>query len=295
MSNTFLFLTFMLPGTLFLGLYDVLLRSLLRDGKVNERFLLGVIFTGSGLIFLLSFLFIGTPELKPGFWSAYGGTLLLNIFGQWAFYKAFRHEEASFVSPLRLLTPPLVLVTGFFILGEAPSWWGIMGVVVTIAGLFILLRAEAKSFQLKLSQILRRTGAWYAAAGALAFAFSFPLDKKAVITSSTVFFGTLVLLGIGLTSIILSMRRNHIYENLATIRKDILFIALVILIATAGFFLATNALHYAFAAYASSVKRLLSFWAVLFGGAFLKEKNIRTKIAATVIMLAGIAITLLFE
>lgn len=295
MNDTALFLSFMLPGTMFLGLYDVLLRSLLKGGKVNERFLLGINFTGAGLLLLTPLFFAGIPELKPGFWIAYFGTLLLNIFGQWWFYKAFRHEEASLISPLRLLTPPLVLVTGFLLLGETPSFFGVMGIAVTIIGLFALLRVERKTTKITPSEMWKRSGVWYAVAGAVAFAFSFPLDKKAVVASSGIFFTTIILLGGGLVSILLSMRKNRITENIQTIRGNSRIVMVTVIIAAVGIFLATNSLQYALAAYASSIKRLLSFWAILFGGVLLKEKNLGAKIFAAVIMFAGIAITLLFK
>lgn len=53
------------------------------------------------------------------------------------------------------------------------------------------------------------------------------------------------------------------------------------------------AMQYSLAAYAASVKRLWPLWTILLSGALLKEGNIKKKILATVIMLAGIALTVI--
>jgi len=68
----------------------------------------------------------------------------------------------------------------------------------------------------------------------------------------------------------------------------------MVFINIAAFFLTTQALNYTLAAYAASVKRLWSFWAVILSGQILGEKDISHRLAATGIMLAGIVITSLF-
>jgi drug/metabolite transporter (DMT)-like permease len=135
----------------------------------------------------------------------------------------------------------------------------------------------------------------YAFAGAVTFAFSFPLDKQAVLASSGIFFSVCVVLALGVVSLLMSFRTNHFRDNLKSIagkRNDILLMSFL---HGVGFFLTTQSLPYTLAVYASSIKRLWSFWAVLFSGKLLQEKNIGTRIVATFIMLAGIAITLLFN
>lgn len=114
MTTTLLFLTLMIPGTFLLGLNDVLVRRLLKSGAIREQLLVTYEFIGVFVVLAVPLLIQGVPEIKPGFWSAILITAVLNIFAQWAWYTAFRKEEASLISPLRLLTPPLVLLTGFY-------------------------------------------------------------------------------------------------------------------------------------------------------------------------------------
>jgi drug/metabolite transporter (DMT)-like permease len=285
MSIPFLFFAIMVPGTIFIGIYDILLRRLLKDGTLNERLILGINLTGSSIILLFALLLTGLPTIQPGFWSA------LNLYGQWAWYKAFRYEEASLVAPLRLLIPPLVIVTGFMVLSEEPTLSGIAGILVTVIGFWILMYSKADFDRISLFEVIKRKGVLFGLSGALSFSLSFPFDKKAVLMSSGLFFAATVLFVIGMVSLIMSgwsLRKSKdvIFSTLSQWRS----LVVIILIQSIGFFLVVQALAYAFAAYASSVKRLQVFWTVLLSGKFLREGNMLRKIIATGIMLLGILV-----
>ncbi|MDP2676979.1 MAG: DMT family transporter [bacterium] len=293
MTNTILFLLFMVPGTLFLSAYDLMRRDMLKDGLYHERAFLGVAMMGSGIILFIPFFFIPFPELKAGFWPAFMGTVAINFVAQWLWFRAFRLEEASLISPLYLLTPPLVLFTGFIILGEKPSLWGIVGVLTTIIGLWILFQSGRREGA-NLFDTIKRKGVLFGICGAVLFAFSFPLDRKAILTSSGLFYTALAVLLIGVLSIGVSMfSGSHARHTFFLLFRKPKKMALFFAVSSIAFFLPNQALSYSFAAYASSVKRLWSLWTVLFSGMFFKERNIRNKMIATVVMLSGIFITII--
>ena len=173
MENIKLFLLFMIPGTFFAGLLDVIIRYALREGKINERLLLAFNFIFSGLLIFITFVFFfDFPEIKQGFWFAFFMTSILGLFGHWIYYKAFSKEEASIVSPIRLLTPPVVLFSGFLVLGEKASFWGIIGILTTITGLWFLVNPEGK--KLGLAKIFQNKGILLGIQGALLVGFAFP-------------------------------------------------------------------------------------------------------------------------
>ncbi|MEK7659291.1 MAG: DMT family transporter [Patescibacteria group bacterium] len=293
MENIKLFLLFMIPGTFFAGLLDVVIRYALREGKINERLLLAFNFLFSGI--LISFLFIfffDFPEIKQGFWLALFMTSVIGMFGHWTYYKAFSQDDASVISPTRLLTPPFVLITGFFILGEKASFWGMVGVLTTIAGLWFLVNPEGK--KLSLAGVFEHKGILLGILGALFFAFSFPFDKKAVVTSSALFFSAVYLVVVGFASLIIYAVQKKDFSIYRNLKANWRIIFLMVAVNIAGFFLTAQALNYTLAAYAASVKRLWSFWAVVLSGQLLGEKDIGRRLAATSIMLSGIVITTLF-
>lgn len=292
MENIKLFLLFMVPGTFFAGLLDVIIRYALREGKINERLLLAFNFLFSGLFISTLFVFFfDFPEIKQDFWLALFMTSILGLFGHWIYYKAFSQEDASIISPTRLLTPPIVLITGFFILGEKASFWGMIGVLTTIAGLWFLVNPDGKKFSF--AEFFKHKGILLGILGALFFAFSFPFDKKAVVTSSALFFSAVYLVIVGLASLIIYALQKKDFFVHRNLKANWRIIFLMVAVNIAGFFLTAQALNYTLAAYAASVKRLWSFWAVILSGQLLGEKDIGQRLAATGIMLVGIAITAL--
>ncbi len=81
MTGVAIFLAFMVPGTFLLGVNDVLVRRVLREGKVNEQLFLGFEFLGVGLLMTIPLAIFGIPEVGPGFWQAAFATAGLNVFG----------------------------------------------------------------------------------------------------------------------------------------------------------------------------------------------------------------------
>ena len=289
--NTILFLSLMLPGTLFLGVYDVLARKILKSG-LNERVLLSVTFCSSGFLLFIASLIFGLPEIKPDFWKFFSATVVLNTFAQWFWFKAFFKEEASLISPFRLVSPPIMILSGFVFLGEKVSLLGAAGIFVTILGLWLLLHSESLIKKESLFRILKKPGVLFAIFGAISFALSLPLDKGAVINSSALFFAGTGIFAVGFLNILLGLvfkDWNHASLKKLSLNKKTL--PVFILIYSLGLILSVQALNYALAAYAGSVKRLTSFWAVLLGGRFLKEGNIGKKLFATAVMLLGVAVT----
>lgn len=288
MTNIVLFFLLMIPATFFLGVYDTLERKILKSG-MREGELVGVSYIGSSILLILFLFFFGLPEIKTGFWYALGISASLNSISQFIWAHAFSREEASLISPFRLVTPPLVLLTGFFVLGEAPSFLGAAGVLITIGGLWLFLHSEAVFNHSSFRAVIARPGVLLGLLGAVLFAISFPYDKKAILASSTLLYMAAMYGIVGLVNF-----GAHYFLNggkVSFLRKDIGFL---IAVQALGGFLAFHALHYSLAAYAASVKRLGSLWAVILSGHFLDEHNIGKKLFAAGIMLSGIAVTALF-
>ena len=289
--NSLLFLGLMFVGTFFLGLNDVLQRRYLLRG-VNEQILLGFAWLIVGAISFLSLFIFGIPEIKAGFWPALGATVVLNIISQNVFVRALKLEEASIIGPLRLLTPPFVIITGFFVLNEVPNLWGVMGILTTVVGIWLLFPPErsvgtARNFLKNLS----RPGVLLGILGALLFALSFPFDKKAVITSSAPFLTVISFSVVGSSTIILSSFRRDFRNELGKVwvwKRELLFLGFIL---TLGALLTSQALNYSFASYAASAKRIWAFWTVLLAGRFLLEKNIGRRLLASAVMFSGIIIT----
>ncbi len=295
MPPIFLFLLFMIPGTVLLGFYDVGTKKLLGKG-ISEQTLLGVGFSGAGLVFLIALFFFGTPSIAPAFLNTFIVATALTIFGQFAWYRAFSYGAVSFIAPLRVLTPIIIVFTGSLFLGEVPSQNGLFGIALTILGLLLLLGAQGGSFLSSFKESLKSSGFLWGMFAVLAFSISFPLDKRAILASSTLFYSAMLYIATGAGSILLSflVDKAKTVDGLREVLRNRNIVLLWILFLATGGFLVNHALNFTLAVYAASVKRLQALWSVVLSGAFLKEGNISRKVFATLMMLAGIAVTVVF-
>jgi drug/metabolite transporter (DMT)-like permease len=285
----------MIPATVFLGAYDVLGKRLMHKGELPVPLVVGVSFLLSGLMLSPFLLWTGIPEIGRGFMSAAIAIVLINAVSNFAWYQALKREDASLLAPTRLLTPPLVLVTAYFFLGEVPGLAGALGVMTTILGLYLLIASEAKTAGIDFLKVLKRPGVLIAFLCAISGAITFSLDKKAVTASSAMFFTVVFFLGVGSCNLVASLANGSVRaENLHALRRNSGRIALFSFVHAAGALLSFAALSFTLAAYAASTKRLWSLFSVLFAGQILKEKNIRAKLVAVIVMLVGIAIPLIW-
>ncbi|MEQ1500222.1 MAG: DMT family transporter, partial [Parcubacteria group bacterium] len=143
---TLLFIGLMFCGTFALGLSDVFRKKYLNEGLDDQVFLTITLFL-TGILLLPVVIFLGIPDIKDGFWSAFVVTMLLNLISQNLFIKAFKMSEASLIAPLRLIIPLFVVITGFLFLGEKPSFMGVVGIVITMFGLWFLLSDGRNKYQ----------------------------------------------------------------------------------------------------------------------------------------------------
>ena len=191
---TLAFIVLMLGGTFALGVGDVWRKKYLNEG-IDEQVLLTVTLFLTGILLLPIVAVVGFPEIKSGFWLAAGGTVALNLISQNLFIRAFKLSDASLIAPLRLIIPPIVIVTGFVFLGEKPSILGALGIFITMIGLWFLLFKKEDMTWRRLTKKLKDKGVLYGLTASVLFAVSFPLDKMVVIKSSALF-GTFVIFGL---------------------------------------------------------------------------------------------------
>lgn len=294
-SDLAIFLVLMIPATAFLGAYDVLGKRLMLKGELPVPLVVGVSFLLSGLMLSPFLWWTGIPAIGSGFVSAAAAIILINAVSNFAWYQALKKEDASLLAPTRLLTPPLVLVTAYFLLGEVPGLAGAAGVMTTILGLYLLIASEAKTAGSDFLKVLKRPGVLIALLCAISGAVTFSLDKKAVSASSAMFFTVVFFIGVGSCNLIAGIAGGGAsVGNLRALRRNSARIAVFSLVHALGALLSFAALSFTLAAYAASTKRLWSLFSVLFAGQILKEKNIGAKLFAVIVMLVGIAIPLIW-
>ncbi|MBV9349514.1 MAG: EamA family transporter [Patescibacteria group bacterium] len=285
--NEISFLGFMLVGTFFLGYNDIQYKRSLEKG-MDERLLVGLPFLVAGLILIVLMGLIGVPHVGAPFWKAYTATVLLNVVSQAVFMRAFKLADASIVAPLRLIIPIFVIATGYVFLAERPPLTGMLGIFITMFGVWLLLFSENAGSWKNYFSSENGKGVLLGLFGSLLFSISFPFDKITVVSSSALFASGLVSISIGALTILVHLYSPSFRGTLRLSLKNWRPLLNISLFRAAGTVLTNQALVYTFAAYASSLKRLQAVWTVVLSGTFLNEKHIGKKILATAIMFGGL-------
>lgn len=105
------------------------------------------------------------------------------------YMKAIKTSDLSIISPISGLSPVLVILSSSLIVGEVPSVLGLVGVMATTLGKYVLKIHEASSgFSEPFRAVLREPGAKFMIAMLLIYAVTAPVDKIGVEASSPVFY-----------------------------------------------------------------------------------------------------------
>jgi drug/metabolite transporter (DMT)-like permease len=130
----------------------------------------------------------GVPPLGPGVWTTCLLFAVTQIAGTQCLSLALKHAEISLVTALWKLSVIMLVVWGFLALGERPSALGVAGVVVSVAGVYLINVSRARvSVWAPLVALVREPGQRYTLASAVLFAPSVVFIKQLALASSPAF------------------------------------------------------------------------------------------------------------
>jgi drug/metabolite transporter (DMT)-like permease len=244
--------------------------------------------------FLLPFAFVGVvltgwPILKPGFvaWClAFGVTQTLSTL---ALSKALKLSQISLVTALWKVSLLVLLAMGYSI-GEAPSLLGILGVLLSVAGVYLLNVSRARiSPWAPLATLVTDRGQRYTMLAALFYAPSVITIKQAILASNTAVgtFGTYLAASLVMTPIALGTSARH-FGAVPRHWKE--FVAL-------GLFASLTTLSQGYAytltlsSYVEAVKQIEILFAMAIGVlAFGEVQRVRESVWGAIVMLAGMVL-----
>jgi uncharacterized membrane protein len=141
--------------------------------------------------FLLPFaagfvLWNGVPVIKPGFWLACACFAVSQTISTMALSKALKLSEISMVTALWKVSLLVLVVLGYFTLGERPTSLGIAGIVTSMTGVYLLNVNRAHvGFWQPLTVLFTDRGQRYTLLAALFYAPSVITIKQAILASNT--------------------------------------------------------------------------------------------------------------
>ncbi len=264
--------------------------------RVSPYFLAGSSFlVASGALFSLSFL-AGFPPLSPGFFPAAAVTVGINLAATLLLYRALSLSDLSLCIPMLSFTPVFLIATSALILGEIPDPAGLLGIFLIAAGSYLLAaRAGSSGFCAPLGRLFGDPGIRLMLVVAFLYSISVNYDKIAVETSDPLFSSAVIFFSLGLWMLAAACI-GYIGWKIPPWHSSGASDAhrpVMILLPALGFVLALEAISINLAytlsivPYVISVKRLSIFFAVLFGGYFLREGDFRSRAAGSLVMIAG--------
>ena len=239
----------------------------------------------SALFTSYTLLDVEISKLPFQFWQVIVVGGLINVLALILYMRAIKIADLSLCIPLIALTPLFLLVTEPLIVGDTPSPQGVLGVVLIVAGSYFLNfhRREGGVFE-PFRLLWVEKGPRMMIICAFLWSITSALDKIGIQHSSPMFwvFAVNFAVAVGLLPFLPS--------RIARLKKRTL-----LLLIPMGLFNAV-ALTFQFLAvamvqvsYVIAMKRLNSLFAVIWGGLFFKEQNLRNRALGAAILLLGVA------
>jgi drug/metabolite transporter (DMT)-like permease len=286
---------------------------------VNKKFLQSVepdLLAASGFLFTSLFLLIivffrGIPPIGPDFPVAIAATCAINVIGTTLAFRALKSTDISLAVPMLSFTPFFLLLTAAVMLHEIPSLVGITGIIVIVAGSYILnTAAEHTRLSDPFRAMISHPGILSMFIVSFLYAVAIGFDKMVVLNSDTVFGSGVVflILGSAFLAIFLLKRRpgaklrqsesggrtpeHHTLPN----RYRNLMVAGIII----GAFLTLEAIVINAAylvqivPYVSAIKRMSILITVLCGTLVFREGEIIRRVAGASLMVVGVVLILFF-
>lgn len=234
----------------------------------------------------LGILLVEKPELGPGFYPALSWVLPLTMVAIILHFRAIHISPLSLTLPFLSFTPVFVLLTGDLILNEKLSSLGIAGMLLVVAGGYVLNLDSTKYGVLgPVKAIFKEPGSFIMLIVAALYGFCSVGGKLMIINSSPMYAALLLfsLLGIFIPLVLVGVGKASF--KVVTSRPLLGFGAgLIVFIEVICHNLAISMVA---AAYMITIKRMAGIFSVFYGWWLFNERGIRHRFIGTAIMTVG--------
>ncbi len=228
----------------------------------------------------------------PVFWPALLAGGALNLLTAILYMKAIKASDLSLTVPLVTFTPLFLLFTSPLMLGEMPGPFGVIGVVLIVAGSYLLnIKERRRGALAPLRALLGEPGPRLMLAVALIWSLTANIDKVGVQASTPLTWAIAVnaVISLGMLPLVLwRWRSGRALQALPW--KSLIPVGLCGGLAT---LCQMTAISLALVPYVIAIKRLSILFSSLAGYLFFKEKGFRERLAGSLVMLAGVAFIIL--
>lgn len=253
----------------------------------------------------------GIPQVGGRFWPVLAVNVALGLLSFYLYVSAIQRGDLGITYPLLALTPILVVPVEWIVLGERAGVRGVAGILLVVAGVYLLNFVDRHAPLLEPFRALARDrGARRMMAVTVIWAISGTLDRVAVLEASPGLYGAALSGALGLGFLPFAWRSGRGDRDVSDgpagtgdpegsdeaagrrlpgalahhapglLLQGLLFAAL--------FICQMEALRLSLAAYVLSIKRSGVLLTVLLGALFFGERRLGRRLAGTVVILAGV-------
>ncbi|MEG4228011.1 EamA family transporter [Microcoleus sp. N9_B2] len=256
--------------------------------KKSDEYVVAWSLSFFSVIFLIPWVFsTEIPALNSQFWLALliGGSI--NAVTALLYIKALKVSDLSLTVPLLALTPLFMLVTSPLIVGEYPQFFDYIGILLIVAGSYLLnIKDKSKGYLAPFKALLDEPGSKLMLIVAFLWSIAGNFDKIGVTNSHPIFwvfslFGTMSVL---LLPVLLHKTPNpgrQIFKQLPMLAAMGFFNAI-------GIIFQMQALTLTLVVQVIAIKRTSVLMGVLFGHFIFKEKDIQQRLLGAGIMILGV-------
>lgn len=227
------------------------------------------------------------------FWIATAASTAINAATTLLEAHAFSVGPLSQAAPLAALSPVFLILTGWLIAGEILTGIAILGIAISVFGVWLLQAEYFKDGWLApFKSIWRQPASRAKLAIVVLWSISAPLDKVAVSQAGALTYAAVREVLLAACLLPFACRWG---DPRAVIRSDgVRRLAPVGILSAGTWLLQVGALALTATAHVISTKRLSVVFSVLWGWWCFKEESLRTRLSGALVLCAGSALILLF-
>lgn len=231
----------------------------------------------------------GFPRVDPIFWLGILGSGVLNLVATLVSTRALQLADASLVSPVLTFNPAFTLLIAFLTLSEAPSWLGLVGVALILAGAYVLSHdAPSSAWWMPFAALLTRPALRLAIIASFVWGLT-PIAEKLAIEHSRpadpplVAFGSTALMALFLVPLAWRESKRPLRHLAAHRRGFVLGAAIAGIAPVFGF----SAIGLGLVGYVTAIFKLSTVFSILWAFLILRESVGKERLSGAALMVLG--------
>jgi len=237
-------------------------------------------------LFVFVVALVPRPPLDGLYFASLAASLPLNGISFLMYMRAIQVSPLSLTLPYLAFTPVFMIATGALVLDEVPGIWGVVGILTTCVGSYVLnLEAGRRRLLDPFRAVFRETGSWLMLLVALMFSLAAVVGKKGILHSSPLYFTVTFFAVLDVFFLVVLRAAGKI--RLRTYTREPLKGAVAGILLFLHAFFHGYAIAVTKAAYMISIKRFSILFGVVYGGLLFREKNIAVRLLGATLMLSG--------